>query len=310
VQNNSSYVLGNIQKNSLHEIWLSEASQKLREKHMGQIPSTCSANQEKFICHRVGLRKNYGTAPLKLKRLDLMLDSACNLTCIMCTNIYDKTGGFKSSFFWENNKDVFKQIEEIELVGGEPLISPHYFKLVSLVTPLNQNIDWRITTNAHFPLTPTLQESFQAINLKSISVSLDSLRPEVFQTIRQRSDFSLTFDNIFKLGKIIPKVQVNMVVQSLNCDEVVSMFKWTRENKFSFYPILLTYPTTYSLLSRSQEVNKKWLLDLISQNEAIQSAELFFLIKKSAMNLGLLKDPDIFSLYLEQLKILERPDES
>lgn len=306
VQNNPDFILGHIQEKSLKEIWNSNAARKLREDHQGILPGVCKNNQQSFLCHKVIARSGFNQTDIKLKRLDIMLDSACNLTCIMCTNIYDRTGGLKSDFFWKNNEETLADLQEIELVGGEPLISPHFERIVNLVSPINSKCEWRITTNAHYQITDKLLINFQKINLQSLSISLDSLVPGVFEKIRQRSQFDLVFENIQKLKIAIPKIEINMVVQAINADEVTGLYKWTKEQGFHFYPILLLYPEDHSLLNRSKKENKEWLLNLMKENEVLNSKEIFFLIKKALGNLDLQKDPEVLEAYLEQLKLMEK----
>jgi radical SAM protein with 4Fe4S-binding SPASM domain len=306
VQNDPNFILGHIQEKSLKEIWNSDAARKLRDAHQGILPGACKSNQQSFLCHKVITRNGFNQTDLKLKRLDIMLDSACNLTCIMCTNIYDRTGGLKSDYFWKNNDEVLSELNEIELVGGEPLISPHFERMVNLVSPINSKCEWRITTNAHYQITDNLLGNFQKINLKSISISLDSLVPGIFEKIRQRSQFDLVFNNILKLKKSIPKIEINMVVQTLNANEVTSLYMWTKKQGFHFYPILLLYPKDHSLLNRSKKENREWLLNLMRENESLNSKEIFFLIKKALANLELQKDPEVLEAYLEQLKLMEK----
>jgi len=306
LQNNPEFILGNIQTSSLADIWKSEQLDKIRKQHLSQLPLSCEKYQASYSCHKTGLRPDFDFTSLTIKRLDLMLDSACNLTCQMCTNIYDRTGGFKDSFFWANNEETLASITELEVVGGEPLISPHYYRLVSLVSSINSKVEWRITTNAHYQITSELIKSFQAIRLKRISISLDSLKPAVFEAIRARSKFETVFDNIVQIKSLVPTVQINMVVQEANYDELVEMLLWTRKNGYKFYPILLVHPRKGSLLERPLAVNKAFILDLMEKNESIKSAELFFFAKKMIDHLALKNDPDVVEPYYNQLQMIGR----
>ena len=306
VQNNPEFVLGNIQKESLAAIWKGSKAEELRAKHNGVIPGTCEKNQSVFLCDKTSLRNHFHPTDLKLRRLDIMLDSACNLTCVMCTNIYDKNGGFKEKFFWENNDDVFQSLNEVELVGGEPLISPYFYRIVDRVSAINPDCEWRLTTNAHFPITENLVTAFGKMKLNTISVSLDSLKADVFQQIRQRSEYKLVYDNIFKLKKLIPIVQVNMVVQDSNFRELAAMTRWTQENGFEFHPILLVYPDKHSITKLPREEIRPWLIETMAANEELKDKELFFFIKKVVSHFGFNKDLEIVDAYLRQLKLMDK----
>lgn len=300
LQENPEFALGHIQEQTLAEIWRGAPARALREQHLSTPPKTCLDNQGRFLCHKVSGRRNFNQDG-RLKRLDVMLDSACNLTCIMCTNIYDPTGGLKGDFFWENNHATFAGLDELELVGGEPLISPHFYRLVDLVAPLNPGLEWRVTTNAHYELTGKLMGALNRMRLKKLSVSLDSLDAPTFEKIRQRSRHQVVLDNVRDLKRRLP-VEINMVVQQLNCDEVVDVYRWTRAEGLGFYPIMLLQPDTHSLLKRPGQENKRWLLRLFDQNERLRSPELFFLGKKAMGNFGLRGDPEVALCYARQLE--------
>lgn len=306
VQNNPDFVLGNIQQESLANIWNGEKTRALREKHLGVLPGACERNQSTFLCNKTSVRPHWNPSDLKLRRLDVMLDSACNLTCVMCTNIYDKNGGFKGQYFWENNDEIFSTLTEVELVGGEPLISPYFYRIVDRISPLNPKCEWRLTTNAHYPITDDLVKALTKMHMNRISISLDSLRPEVFEKIRQRSQFQVVYDNIFRFKKLIPQVQINMVVQDSNYHELMDMVKWTQDQGFHFHPILLVHPEKHSISQLSRQEMRNWIVETMARNEILRDREVVFFIKK-AMNLfHFQKDLEVIDGYLRQLKIVEK----
>ncbi len=306
VQNNPDFVLGNIQQASLATIWEGEKAAALREKHLGVLPGACERNQSTFLCNKTGVRSHFHPSDLKLRRLDVMLDSACNLTCVMCTNIYDKNGGFKENFFWENNDDMFSTIVEVELVGGEPLISPYFFRIVDRISALNPKCQWSLTTNAHYPITEKLIQTLDKMHMNRLSISLDSLKPEVFEKIRQRSQFQIVYDNIFNFKKLIPQIQINMVVQDSNYHELMDMVKWTQDQGFFFHPILLVHPDKHSISQLPRQEMRSWILETMARNEILKDRETIFFLKK-AMNLfNFQKDLEVIDAYLRQLKLVEK----
>lgn len=304
LQNNPDYVLGNIQKQSLQDIWKSNERIAFARTHQsGELRESCHKYQEDFLCNKIGNRTYFDKSDL-IKRLDIMLDSACNLKCIMCTNIYDRTGGLKSDFFWENNDETFSSIEEIEIVGGEPVISPHYLRLVDLMARLNPDCRWFMTTNAHYDLDEKILESFKKVRFQSLSISLDSLKKDVFEKIRVKSRFEKVISNIAELKKHLPLIQINTVIQRDNYQELIPLYLWCKNQGFKFYPILLQYPDTYSLKHIPVSEKKDWLLGAMEQNEQLRSKEVFFLIKKlmAVDSVGSIAEVKI--QYLRQLEIM------
>lgn len=304
LQNKPEHILGHIAKNSLKEIWEGSRRKQLVQKHQeGSLPDYCKIHQEKFLCHKIGNQYYFDTLDTP-KRLDIMLDSACNLKCIMCTNIYDRTGGLKEDFFWNNNDDFLSQIQEIELVGGEPLISPYFPRLVEKVKRINPKCRWFATTNAHYELTHQMIELFKEVNFDSLSISVDSLKKETFEKIRVRSQFEKVMNNILLIKKLVRSLQINTVIQLDNYQELVDIYKWSKENELRFYPILLQYPDQYSLQYLDLNIKKDWILKLMEDNLTLKSKDLFFFIKKFISLDPVKSHTEVKLNYLRQLEIL------
>lgn len=309
LQNKPEHILGHIGKQSLREIWNSKPRSDFAQTHSSDnLMDFCKKYQADYSCHKTGNR-TYFNKDGTLKRLDIMLDSACNLKCIMCTNIYDRTGGLKDNYFWENNDDTFKSIQEIELVGGEPVISPYFFKIIDQVYKLNPDCRWFMTTNAHYDLTSEIIERLQKAKFDSISISLDSLKKDVFEKIRVRSHFEKVYQNIFRLKKILPRVQINTVIQLDNYEELISLYEWCQKEEFHFYPILLQYPDTFSLKHLDSHLKKNWIIEVMQKNESFKSPELVFFVKKLLAIDPIRNDPEVRMNYLRQLEIMGEVNE-
>lgn len=302
LQNDPRYQLGDLTTQTLEDIWSSEKVRLFKESHLLLNEKTsCGQNQQKFLCDKIYTRPFYDNKKNAIKRIDVMLDSFCNLTCIMCTNIYDETGGFKKPFFWENNDELLSSLIEVELVGGEPLISPHFFRLVDKVLAVNPKCEWRVTTNANYPLTSKLKQTLSKLNFTAFAVSLDSLHKDVFELIRKDANHELVMSNIPKLAEHSSNFCINMVVQKSNYSEVFEMYEWCSRQGFHFFPILLTDPRTHSILSLPKEEIEKIALSLIEKNKTIKSKEIFLLIRSLINSTHLKSTFDILVPYQEHL---------
>ncbi len=280
LQNDTNYSLGNIKEKTIGEIWNSIKLRDFRENHESiNDKIKCAQNQTKYFCNFVCHQDIYSNDNT-LKKLDIMLDSTCNLKCIMCTNIYDERGGFDSSFFWDNNLDTLKSIKEIELVGGEPVISPFFYKIFDLMREVNQSCRWKITTNLNYQINLRLQDIFKKINFDNFTISIDSLKKETFSQIRINSDFDLIMSNIPLLKSMLLPISINMVVQKQNHHELFSIYDFSIKNNFNFYPILLTHPDTYSLLKLAPFEKNTIINNYLKKNLEVKSIEIFMLIKK------------------------------
>lgn len=300
LSNNEEMKIGDYTKSTLKDIFISSKLKSLQSDFIqGKSNKHCSHMQVSYVCDKQQHR--IFDEDFKINRLDIMLDSFCNLECIMCTNIYDKTGGFQSPFFWENNDDTFKNLKEIEVIGGEPFISPLLSKIIDKVTSINSQCKWRITTNLNYKFNAKILNTIQNVNFEVFSVSLDSLNKFTFETIRKNSDFSLIMSNLESLKTIRKDLNINMVVQKLNFKEVFDFLHFTKKNNFKFCPIFLTFPLEHSLLNQSESEEKESLLYLITENTKYKSYEILMVIK-SFYDLSKFKhDPLVKMKYFEML---------
>lgn len=256
-------VLGNVQDRPLIDIWKGIEAQGFRQRHLNGECSACAHNQKLFGCHIQNEDYDSSTLPYKTKidtppsRIDFMVDSKCNIECIMCTNVHEKRGGFDNNNFWgEQNRELLSQVDEIEVIGGEPFITPIFFRLIDFVLPVNPCCRWKITTNGHYKLTQNLKEKLTRLNIVNLGFSIDSLRTETFEVIRKGGNLSLalsTLDDYIEfshsLGDRKFKIDCNVVIQQKNALEAKSFCEFAREKHLGLHFILLKNPLDHSLLN-------------------------------------------------------------
>lgn len=250
---------GNITKNSLDDIWHSDKTNQFRKDHIAGKNTYCSSCQNKYNCHvlheNIWDRASSNFDP-KLKRLDIMIDSFCNLKCGMCTNRSEVNGGFLNDFFWDElEKNVLPQIEEIELIGGEPLISKDSYRLMKLVNKVNPTIRWVITTNGQLEFNKTLIHHLDLINIYSFSVSVDSLDKERFAQIRPGGKLERSINFIDKLKEYKTSnnlsffINCNFLIQKDNYLDLLSLIEFSNKREINCYPILLREPEQFSIFN-------------------------------------------------------------
>jgi len=100
------------------------------------------------------------------------------------------------------------------LTGGEPLIRPDVVEIVSAIANLPETQDLSMTTNA-FYLEKLAQPLYEA-GLRRINISLDSLKPEVFDQIignRGRTRWQSVWDGIQAAHQVgFNPLKLNVVV--------------------------------------------------------------------------------------------------
>jgi cyclic pyranopterin phosphate synthase len=116
-------------------------------------------------------------------------------------------------------------VKKIRLTGGEPLVKKNARLVIKELGKLP--IELSITTNAI--LVDQYIEDFKKAGIKSVNVSLDTLKESRFNNITKRNFFEKVISNIHLLLKENFKVKINVVViKNVNDDEIVEFVKWTK----------------------------------------------------------------------------------
>jgi radical SAM protein with 4Fe4S-binding SPASM domain len=255
--------LGNITRSSLAEIWEGKPAKDFRGAHLNKNNLLCQSRQPSYNCHllheNIWDEKKENSTP-RLKRLDIMIDSFCNLKCIMCTNRTEVNGGFLNEHFWKEMEfSILPDLEEIEVVGGEPLILKDTYRLFELGQKINPNLRWSITTNGHLEFESKVKHSFKKLNFRSIAVSIDSLNDENFKKIRVNGDLKKTQSFLKKLivfkqeEKLDFHVVCNFLIQKDNWYELQDLLDYAQKLGIKLYPILLREPESFSIFTLSDE---------------------------------------------------------
>jgi radical SAM protein with 4Fe4S-binding SPASM domain len=301
--------LGDVKQSSLKDIWESKAAINFREAHLKGECEECESNKKKYGCHLLqeGMRAQTSfdsKYPGNIKRLDFMIDSFCNLKCIMCTNIYEDRGGFEDPAFWEQiTVDIFPKLKEVEIIGGEPFLVKDSFKLIRAVRQVNPRCQWVITTNGAYKLSKEMIDVIKTLNLRLLSLSLDSVREETFNKIRIGGNLNQclnTFKQIVQLKhdhKLTFKIELNMVIQEYNAYEALDILSYCDSLSIDVYFILLKYPDKHSLFSQSPETQSKVFTFYMEAYERNNDPRLLRLLLKLYASLCSTSQQQCFPFY-------------
>ena len=104
-------------------------------------------------------------------------------------------------------------VHKVRLTGGEPLLRPGFIELVGRIAAIEGITDLALTTNAI--LLPRHAEALKEAGLSRVTVSLDSLDEEVFQTMAgNRGSVREVFEGIRAAEAAgFKKLKINTVVQ-------------------------------------------------------------------------------------------------
>jgi cyclic pyranopterin phosphate synthase len=175
-----------------------------------------------------------------LRDLRISVTDRCNFRCPYCmpAELY----GEEFTFLPRSEILSFEEIErltrvfvdlgvaKIRLTGGEPLVRAHLPELIERVAAVDPGIDLAMTTNGAL-LAPVVQDLAKA-GLRRITVSLDSLDPDVFAAMCGRDnvhpDVVLEAIDAAAAAGFTP-VKINCVVQrGVNDDTIVDLARHFR----------------------------------------------------------------------------------
>ncbi len=163
--------------------------------------------------------------------LRISLTDKCNLRCFYCMPEEGIELREKSKFMSaEELIDIAKifvslGVKKIRLTGGEPLVKRYARLVIQQLGKLP--IELAITTNAI--LVDQFIDTFINAGIKSVNVSLDTLKKERFNNITKRDYHSKVMSNIDLLIQKGFRVKVNAVImRGVNDDEICDFINWTK----------------------------------------------------------------------------------
>ncbi|MDX5567528.1 GTP 3',8-cyclase MoaA [Streptomyces sp. ID05-04B] len=123
-------------------------------------------------------------------------------------------------------------IEEVRFTGGEPLLRPGLVGIVERVAALEPRPQMSLTTNG-IGLKRTAT-ALKAAGLDRVNVSLDTLRPDVFQTLTRRDRHKDVIEGLYAAHDAgLTPVKVNSVLMpGLNDDEAPDLLAWAVEHTY------------------------------------------------------------------------------
>lgn len=158
------------------------------------------------------------------------INNNCNIRCIFCINDWTKTR--KTTYM--DYKTFSKVLELLPLVGRcffscayEPTLHPNYIEFFKRV-PKTKAYTF-ITTNLVKKFTQEEFEELSNMNLNSITISLSSFNPKVYEELHRGAKFDAFIDNlerlvaVFKQKPNAPKLRYITIVFKQNLDELIDI---------------------------------------------------------------------------------------
>lgn len=267
-------ILGNIQKNTVAEIWRSSSREKLINKIANNdLNDGCDfcKNSIKNGVYSASLSNLYDT-PFQAENdfptdITFEISNKCNLECIMCN------GDFSSSIrknreqiaalpyvypsnFLEQLKPFLEKTKIIRLQGGEPFLIPDYLDIIEYVIQKNPRCKIYIQTNG----TILNERVRRLINnpLIYISISCDSFVKETYEKIRKNASFESFNKNldefIFFSKKFENQLNINYCLMTENIDEIQDVFDIVAHKNINLNVLYVEIPYNLNILNLSISV--------------------------------------------------------
>lgn len=168
--------------------------------------------------------------------LRISLTDRCNLRCVYCMPAEGVDLMPKADLLTFEEIVRFVQIccrqglQKVRLTGGEPTVRKDLVQLVRSLSNLGTLAEINMTTNGL--LLPELAKPLADAGLSRVNISLDTLRPERFETLSRRTGFEQTVLGLDAAQAVFPGVrtQVNAVlIRGINDDESLDFARFAQE---------------------------------------------------------------------------------
>jgi MoaA/NifB/PqqE/SkfB family radical SAM enzyme len=228
---------------SIKDIWFGPELEKVRKALSEQrFIGRCQECEHDILAGNRPLAHAYDNdhplGPLPTM-LELELSNLCNLACTMCDgrlssrirkereHLPPLDVPYDDSFV-EQVRELLPGLRELRFNGGEPLMQPMVFEILDDVAELRPDLKVTIATNGTV-MNRQVRQAMERCNLH-FNVSIDSLLPERYATIRIHGDHERLMHNFEELRTYCSErdrvlcVMVNPM--RVNWDELAEMVRW------------------------------------------------------------------------------------
>jgi cyclic pyranopterin phosphate synthase len=227
------------------------------------------------------LKDSYGRA---IRDLRVSLTDRCNFRCFYCLPHGEPPIAPKEQMLSYEEIEyacgifVDLGIEKIRLTGGEPMMRRDIETIITKLSAFKPRLrDLALTTNGYF--LPGRAEGLKAAGLDRITISLDSLKGDVFRRMTGVDVLDRVLEGIdaAKRAGLAP-IKINaVVVRGHNEDEVVDFARFAREHDIKMRFI------EYMPLDSGHDWRRE---DVVSGREIRESINEHFLLVPLKVNRG------------------------
>lgn len=275
-QKGSEYAVGNIFEQKFEDIWNGEKLQKWRKQFLNGNPTNCSRDIKDKSCNLCpeynSLLKSIEASEIQVKKplkIGFNFNGHCNLECNMC-HIWQKPNGLYADLgLWEKLDEWIVDLQDVELLSGEPFIQKDTYKLIDLISLKKPKAQWTITTNANWTLNDYIRQKLDQIQIKNIIISLDCVTAEFYKKIRKKGDFEKAISTLRQLkkyeksrieqGRSPLSIKINFLFQRENWTDLALIEKFSEAEQVDVFRTFLYEPKELSILTLDESEKIKIL---------------------------------------------------
>jgi hypothetical protein len=331
-----------LRKNTLQEAFNSPYMENMRYDFIdGKMPVNCkrcwdeeAAGRTSKRMHSINKLRSVGVSsdPVTLQFIDLKLGNICNLKCRICGSfssskwaaeeiaIYPKNQTARDNLangrwvresprFWDNMRDLLKDVRYFEFTGGEPFLIDEHFDLLAIAVMLGYSKNISIHYNTNTTVVPNIGlEIWPSFEHVEIALSIDDLGPR-FEYQRYGAEWSKTQDNLkrfldLKKSSNNIALQLCLTVNALNFYYIDEMCTWIPQQGFDYVYFNVLHDAAHFSIKNLNAVAKdmihqkfdgysgpyaneiKNLLNFMDQGEGSDCSRLVEVLKQSDQQRG------------------------
>lgn len=288
-----------VQEHSVKDIFTSDYMQKLRQDFRdGKQPESCSTcwtdesngYRSKRILYNNDIYPHFGegidwtTEPEYPVEYQMIISNSCNLKCRSCSpshstlwqqelkkhtgstqfEMLHKQAGDKDGMLWKTRQDWYKNLQRLEVVGGEPMYIKQWHIIFDelIENGLSKNIILDMSTNCNIILPDLLQNWIDNFGRVAFGLSVDGIGP-TYNYMRHPGNWENVYTNMKKYQELLLKnhnfmCQISFTLSWVNALELTRMHDLVK-NEFPITKVwnnLVHYPEWMSLKSAPEKLKE------------------------------------------------------
>jgi MoaA/NifB/PqqE/SkfB family radical SAM enzyme len=215
-------------------------------------------------------------------RLEFAMSNTCNLMCTHCNG--DLSSAIRSrrehrppvpdlygEQFFTDIRELLEHVEVTAFLGGEPFLGRHARRIWDHLIDIGREVEVNVTTNGTV-WNDQVEHYLRALRM-NVAISIDSVHPETFESIRQGARFDEVMavrDRMFELTRSYGGAfTINHCLLRQNAHELHAMLTDADRRGMRVEVIPVSYPPEQSPLTWDADRRR----ELVAQLRRIESAD-------------------------------------